>query len=74
MRIESRQAGITRRHRHDAHRLCERSEVSVECAVVVANDNGFARLVSRNDQADLKLLEQLRQIRGMDAAKIGRFF
>src|SRR6476660_2771526 len=54
----------------DAHRLHECSEVSVERTVVVANDDGFARLVSRNDQADLKLLEQLGQIRGMYTAKV----
>ena len=58
----------------DAHRLCECSEVSVERAVVVANDDRFARLISRNDQADLKLLEQLWQIRSVYTAKIGGFF
>src|SRR5262249_36650431 len=44
-----------------------------ERAVVVTHDNRFARLVSGNDQADLKLVKQLGQIRGVYAAKINYF-
>ena len=58
----------------DAHRFCECSEVSVERAVVVAHNYRFARLISRNDQADLKLLEQLWKVRRMYTAKINCFF
>jgi hypothetical protein len=48
--------------------------MSVERAVVVANDDGFASLICRNDQADLKLLEQFWQIGGMYTVKINCLF
>src|SRR4030095_9083239 len=41
----------------DSHRLRECSEVSIEPAVIVADDNGFARLISRDDQADPQLVK-----------------
>ena len=41
----------------DAHRFRECSEVSIEFSVVVAHDDRFARLISRNDQADSELVK-----------------
>ena len=41
----------------NAHRLRECSEVSIELAVVVSDDNRFAGLISGNDQADPKLVK-----------------
>ena len=41
----------------DAHRLSKCSEVSVEFAVIVADDDGFTRLISGNDQANSQLVK-----------------
>ena len=49
----------------DAHGLGECSEVSVECAIVISNNNRFACLVSRNDEADPQPIKQFREIRSM---------
>jgi hypothetical protein len=42
---------------HDTHWLGECSEMSVEPAVVVADHDGLARLISGNDQAYPQLVE-----------------
>ena len=41
----------------DAHRFGERSEMGVQRAVVVADNDRLTRLISGDDQADLKLVE-----------------
>ena len=41
----------------NTHRLGECSEVSIEPAVIVSDDDGLARLISGNDQADPQLVE-----------------
>jgi hypothetical protein len=51
----------------DAHRLGECSEVSIERAVIVADDDGFARLISGNDQANSQLGKQCGEIRSVHA-------
>ena len=53
----------------DAHRLGECSEVGIERAVVAANDDRFACLISGNDQADSELLKQCGEIRCVDTAQ-----
>jgi hypothetical protein len=41
----------------DAHRFGERSEMGVQSAVVVTDNDRLTRLIGGDDQADLKLLE-----------------
>lgn len=52
----------------DTHGFVERAEMSIEPRAIVAYQNDFARLIRRYHQADLQLLEQRRQITGVDAA------
>jgi hypothetical protein len=45
--------------------------VGIEDAALVAHEDDFAGLIGGDDQADVELLEEGRQVGGMDAAQGG---